>query len=73
MPIKRTTTYVCDGCGKEIDHRHDRYETLHIKSHNYAGHRDEWEHVYVYCEPCTKQMWQAVRGIPQLVKERDAE
>lgn len=38
-----------------------------------TGHSDEWEHIHVYCEPCTKQMWQAVRGVPKLVEERDVE
>lgn len=68
MSIERTTKYICDGCGKELNHWRDRYETLHVKSHNYAGHHDEWEHVYVYCEPCTKQMWQAIRAIPKIVE-----
>ena len=65
MSIERTTIYICDGCGKEINHWRDRYETLHTKSHNYAG---EWEHVYVYCEPCTKQIWRAIRSIPKMVE-----
>lgn len=65
MSIERTTKYICDGCGKEINHWRDRYETLHVNSHNYPG---EWEHVYVYCEPCTKQMRQAIRAIPKIVE-----
>ena len=65
MPIKRTTKYICDGCGKELNYWRDRYETLFIETHNYNGN---WDYTYIYCEPCTKQMWQAIRAIPKIVE-----
>lgn len=65
MPIKRTTTYICDCCGKEINHHKERYEVLVVEPHNYHWDSDTY---FVYCESCVQHMWKAIRAIPQ-VKE----
>lgn len=66
MPIKRTTTYICDCCGKEINHRKERYEVLVAELHNYYWDSDMQD--FVYCESCIQHMWKAIRAIPR-VKE----
>ena len=69
MPIKRTISYVCDCCGREIDYHREKYQELIVRSHNCANLvRDDWEDVYIYCERCFSYMLTAIHSIPQIME-----
>lgn len=72
MPINRTTTYVCDGCGKEINHHKDRHHVVNIVAYNYSTLAyDNWEYTHVFCEECNRAMWKAIRAIPRIREMED--
>lgn len=64
MPIRKTTQYICDGCGKKVEHWTDSHHVVTIDAYNLKLKTpvpDKYlHHTYVYCNECTKAMWKGI-------------
>lgn len=69
-----TTTIACDVCGKVIDQKRDRYQTVYVYDHNYPPYTitdpEPSGPDVVCCDDCAAYMWHALRSLRNIRKAK---